>query len=124
MIMAAFVLRYSLEQNFSEDHYNEILRIIHTLKGEAGVLDLKGLPCPMPVVKISQEIGTVEVGEIIEVHTCEDPYVIEQGYGESGYADEINAAYMQSTAHAEDAMQKTMALISGQAIAMTVESLA
>jgi len=32
------------------------------------VLDLKGLPCPMPVVKISQEIGSVKVGEVIEVH--------------------------------------------------------
>ncbi len=35
------------------------------------VLDLKGLPCPMPVVKISQEIGSVKVGEIIEVHTSD-----------------------------------------------------
>jgi len=37
----------------------------------AKVLDLKGLPCPMPVVKISQEIGTVAVGEIIEVLTTD-----------------------------------------------------
>ena len=37
----------------------------------AKVLDLKGLPCPMPVVKISQEIGSVEVGEVIEVHTTD-----------------------------------------------------
>ena len=35
------------------------------------VLDLKGLPCPMPVVKMSQEIGSVEVGQIIEVHTTD-----------------------------------------------------
>jgi tRNA 2-thiouridine synthesizing protein A len=35
------------------------------------VLDLKGLPCPMPVVKMSQEIGSVSVGEIIEVHTTD-----------------------------------------------------
>jgi tRNA 2-thiouridine synthesizing protein A len=35
------------------------------------VLDLKGLPCPMPVVKISQEIGSVAVGEVIEVHTTD-----------------------------------------------------
>ena len=35
------------------------------------VLDLKGLPCPMPVVKISQEINSVGVGEIIEVHTTD-----------------------------------------------------
>ena len=37
----------------------------------AKVLDLKGLPCPMPVVKISQEIGTVGVGQIIEVLTTD-----------------------------------------------------
>jgi tRNA 2-thiouridine synthesizing protein A len=35
------------------------------------VLDLKGLPCPMPVVKMSQEIGSVQVGEVIEVHTTD-----------------------------------------------------
>jgi tRNA 2-thiouridine synthesizing protein A len=37
----------------------------------AKVLDLKGLPCPMPVVKMSQEINSVKVGEIIEVHTTD-----------------------------------------------------
>ena len=37
----------------------------------AKVLDLKGLPCPMPVVKISQEIGSVTVGQIIEVLTTD-----------------------------------------------------
>jgi len=31
------------------------------------VLDLKGLPCPMPVVKVSKGIKEVEVGQIIEV---------------------------------------------------------
>lgn len=35
------------------------------------VLDLKGLPCPMPVVKMSQEIGSVETGQVIEVHTTD-----------------------------------------------------
>lgn len=35
------------------------------------VLDLKGLPCPMPVVKMSQEIKSVGVGEVIEVHTTD-----------------------------------------------------
>jgi TusA-related sulfurtransferase len=35
------------------------------------VLDFKGLPCPMPVVKISQEINTVQVGEVVEVHTTD-----------------------------------------------------
>lgn len=37
----------------------------------AKVLDLKGLPCPMPVVKINQEIGSVAVSEVIEVHTTD-----------------------------------------------------
>ncbi len=37
----------------------------------AKLLDVKGLPCPMPVVKISQEIGSIEVGEIMEVHTTD-----------------------------------------------------
>ena len=30
------------------------------------VMDLKGLPCPMPVVKVSKGIKEVEVGQIIE----------------------------------------------------------
>jgi len=37
----------------------------------AKVLDLKGLPCPMPVVKMSQEITSVGVGDVIEVHTTD-----------------------------------------------------
>lgn len=37
----------------------------------AKILDLKGLPCPMPVVKMSQEIGSVSVGQIIEVLTTD-----------------------------------------------------
>jgi tRNA 2-thiouridine synthesizing protein A len=30
------------------------------------VMDLKGLPCPMPVVKVSQGIKQVQVGQVIE----------------------------------------------------------
>ena len=37
----------------------------------AKILDYKGLACPMPVVKISQQIGTVAVGDVIEVHTTD-----------------------------------------------------
>ena len=37
----------------------------------AKILDCKGLACPMPVVKISQQIGSVSVGEVIEVHTTD-----------------------------------------------------
>lgn len=32
----------------------------------AKVMDLKGLACPMPVVKVSKGIKEVEIGEIIE----------------------------------------------------------
>jgi tRNA 2-thiouridine synthesizing protein A len=35
------------------------------------VLDLKGLPCPMPVVRISQEIMTVGVGQVVEAITTD-----------------------------------------------------
>lgn len=34
-------------------------------------LDLKGLACPMPVVKISKGIKEVEIGEVIEAHTTD-----------------------------------------------------
>ena len=34
-------------------------------------LDFKGLPCPIPVVKISQEIGRIGVGEVVEVLTTD-----------------------------------------------------
>ena len=34
-------------------------------------LDLKGLTCPMPVVKISKGIKEVEVGEMIEAYTTD-----------------------------------------------------
>ncbi len=38
-------------------------------------LDLKGLLCPMPVVKIAQAIKKIEVGEAIEA-TATDPGVM------------------------------------------------
>ena len=37
----------------------------------AKVLDLKGLACPMPVVKVSKGIKDVGVGEVIEAHTTD-----------------------------------------------------
>ncbi len=39
------------------------------------VLDLKGLLCPMPVVKIAQAVKEVEIGTIIEA-TATDPGVL------------------------------------------------
>jgi tRNA 2-thiouridine synthesizing protein A len=39
------------------------------------MLDLKGLLCPMPVVKIAGAIKKVEIGEIIEA-TATDPGVM------------------------------------------------
>ncbi len=35
------------------------------------VMDLKGLPCPMPVVKISKGIKEVEVGQVVEAETTD-----------------------------------------------------
>jgi len=30
------------------------------------VMDLKGLPCPMPVVKVSKGIKEVEIGQVVQ----------------------------------------------------------
>jgi tRNA 2-thiouridine synthesizing protein A len=38
-------------------------------------LDLKGLVCPIPIVKISQAIKQVQIGEVIEA-TATDPGVL------------------------------------------------
>ena len=35
------------------------------------VMDLKGLPCPMPVVKVSKGIKEVEVGQVLEAVTSD-----------------------------------------------------
>jgi TusA-related sulfurtransferase len=35
------------------------------------VMDLKGLPCPMPVVKVSKGIKEVQVGQVIEALTTD-----------------------------------------------------
>ena len=35
------------------------------------VMDLKGLPCPMPVVKVSKGINEVEIGQVIEAVTTD-----------------------------------------------------
>lgn len=35
------------------------------------VMDLKGLPCPMPVVKVSKGIKEVAVGEVVEAITTD-----------------------------------------------------
>ncbi len=34
-------------------------------------VDLKGLPCPMPVVKMSKAIKEVQIGEVIECETSD-----------------------------------------------------
>ena len=34
-------------------------------------MDLKGLPCPMPVVKVSKGIKDIEVGQVIEAITTD-----------------------------------------------------
>ena len=35
------------------------------------VLDLKGLACPMPVVKVSKGIKEVEIGQIVDAQTTD-----------------------------------------------------
>lgn len=35
------------------------------------ILDYRGLPCPMPIVKISQDIKKVAIGDVLEVHTSD-----------------------------------------------------
>ncbi len=35
------------------------------------VMDLKGLPCPMPVVKISKGIKEIEVGQVVQAITSD-----------------------------------------------------
>jgi len=35
------------------------------------VMDLKGLPCPMPIVKIGQEIASVEIGQVVQAITTD-----------------------------------------------------
>ena len=59
------------------------------------VLDLKGLLCPLPVVKIAQAIKKVRVGEVVEA-TATDPGVL---------AD--IPAWARSTGHALLSMEKT-----------------
>jgi len=35
------------------------------------VMDLKGLPCPMPVVKVSKGIKEIQVGQVLEAVTTD-----------------------------------------------------
>ena len=35
------------------------------------VMDLKGLACPMPIVKVSKGIKDVEIGQVIEAVTTD-----------------------------------------------------
>ena len=35
------------------------------------IMNLKGLPCPMPVVKVSKGIKEVSVGQVIEAQTTD-----------------------------------------------------
>ncbi|OFX32022.1 MAG: hypothetical protein A2Z07_01180 [Armatimonadetes bacterium RBG_16_67_12] len=46
-----------------------------SLQAPALTLDLKGLLCPMPIVKIAQAIKKVNVGDMVEA-TATDPGVL------------------------------------------------
>ncbi len=39
------------------------------------VLDLRGLPCPLPVVRISRAMKELEIGQVVEA-TASDPGVL------------------------------------------------
>ena len=39
------------------------------------VLDLRGLPCPLPVVRISRAMKELEIGQVVEA-TASDPGVM------------------------------------------------
>jgi tRNA 2-thiouridine synthesizing protein A len=41
-----------------------------TIKADK-ILDLKGLPCPMPVVKVSKGIKEVAMGQVVEAITTD-----------------------------------------------------
>jgi len=43
----------------------------------AKVFDLKGLACPMPIVKVSRGIKEVEVGQVIEAQTTDPGSLID-----------------------------------------------
>ena len=34
-------------------------------------MDLKGMPCPLPVVKVSQKIKTMQVGQVLVAETTD-----------------------------------------------------
>jgi TusA-related sulfurtransferase len=35
------------------------------------IMDLKGMPCPMPVVKVSKGIKEIDIGQVIEALTTD-----------------------------------------------------
>jgi TusA-related sulfurtransferase len=37
----------------------------------AKLMDLKNMPCPMPVVKVSKGIKEVQMGEVVEAHSTD-----------------------------------------------------
>ncbi len=47
----------------------------HSPQAPAMTLDLKGLLCPLPVVKIAQAVKKVNVGDLVEA-TATDPGVL------------------------------------------------
>jgi tRNA 2-thiouridine synthesizing protein A len=50
---------------------NKIIRgILMSMKSDK-TLDCRGLNCPMPIVKTKKEIGSINVGQILEVWTTD-----------------------------------------------------
>ena len=62
----------------SRASWEEVIVTVDNTASEANValvLDLRGLPCPLPVVRISTAMKELEIGQVIEA-TATDPGVM------------------------------------------------
>jgi tRNA 2-thiouridine synthesizing protein A len=57
-------VKYSFSFNFVEEIMSEEIKADKTM-------DLKGLPCPQPVIKVSKGIKEIAVGQILEAITTD-----------------------------------------------------
>lgn len=38
-------------------------------------VDARGLPCPMPIVKVSQAIASMQIGQVVEITATDQSFV-------------------------------------------------
>jgi TusA-related sulfurtransferase len=55
------------EYSFLYKKYNYRRFIMNEEINVDKVMDLKGLPCPMPILKVTKGIKEIEIGQVIEV---------------------------------------------------------